>query len=63
MRFQYIIFFKQWRKGEQRIMDYEGVGVGGTVTEKGCMKQADDGGDILDLDYLSVSLSVMSYSL
>ena len=61
MRFQYIIFFKQWRKGEQRITDYEGVG--GTVAKKGCMKQADGDGDILDLDYLSVSLSVMSYSL
>ena len=33
------------------------------MTKKGYMKQADGDGDLLDLDYLSVSLSVMSYSL
>ena len=33
------------------------------MTEKGYMKEADGDGNILCLDYLSVSLSVMSYSL
>ena len=33
------------------------------MTKKGYMKEAEGDGNILYLDYLSVSLSVMSYSL